>query len=162
MNSHMDKPSPRLARWSPAASRGRMRSIQGTKGMRRLFTTYISGMYEFTTIKSHIVGKDLSDISAHSSRHPRRIRQSDGTASVCTNPCSPFFVMYRQLCPELWACSLGRLTFKLLHCESGYFSNQRRLARLIVRPKSLDHMRDRASNSAVQTKVWMEMVEQGL
>jgi hypothetical protein len=31
--------------------------------MRRLFTTYISGMYELATIESHMVGKDLLDIS---------------------------------------------------------------------------------------------------
>src|SRR5271154_2256439 len=70
-------------------------------------------------------------------RTSRRIRQSNGTTSVYTNPCSPFFVMYRQLCPDLWDCSLQMLSFKLSHCGSGYFSNQIRLAKLTVRPKVL-------------------------
>jgi hypothetical protein len=70
-------------------------------------------------------------------RTSRHIRQSDGTTSIYTNPCSPFFVMCRRLCPKLWDCSLQMLSFKLSHCGSGYFSNQIRLAKLIVQPKVL-------------------------
>jgi hypothetical protein len=53
--------------------------------MRALFTTYILGMYELAIFESHMVGKIYQT--------SRRIRQSDETTSVYTNPCSPFFVM---------------------------------------------------------------------
>ena len=140
MNSHIDKPSPALARWSPAASRGKVRSIQGTKGCEGFSQpTYQACMSSLLLKVTWLVKIYQTSASPdpHSSCHPRRIRQSDGTTSVLTDPCSLFFVMHRQSCLELWACSLERLSFKLLHCGSGYFSNQIRLAKLIVRPKVL-------------------------
>jgi hypothetical protein len=140
MNSHIDKPCPAFARWRPAASRGRMRFIQGMKGCEGFSQPTYQACMSLLPLKVTWLVKiyqTSASPDAHSSRHPRRIRQSDGTTSVHTNPCSPFFVMYRQSCPELWACSLERLPFTLLHCGSGYFSNQMRLAKLIVRPQVL-------------------------
>src|SRR3954452_12213086 len=114
-------------------------------------------MYELASFERYIVGKDLSDISvpsdAHPSLHSRRIRQSDGTTSVHTNPFSPFSVMYRQSCPGLWACSLEKLSFKLLHCGSVISSKSDTLSKTHRAAQSLDRMHHHTSNPALHTKV---------